>query len=723
MMRPHLLFGVIFWVGLATFASGSQRDLVDGDQEKTTTIQRIESDLVIDGELDEPEWELAEPFSDFIQRDPRTGASPSEVTEVRLLYNDEYLYVGVYCFDSEGEKGIVVTEMRRDFSPRESDTFTIALDTFDDDRNGVVFDVNARGARADMQVGDDGAKRNREWDGIWYAQTKITERGWQAEIAIPFKTLRFGNEEQQVWGINFQRKIRRKGETNMWSLVERPYLFNRMSRAGRLEGLAGIRPGRNLYVKPYISAPLTRRRDDDVDFLPEVGLDVKYGLGSQLALDLTVNTDFAQVEADDEQINLTRFSLFFPEKREFFLENATVFQFGPGTTGGFGRDFRDLIPFFSRRIGISRGNLVPILGGARLTGKVGQYTLGLLSLQVDKFEETPSTNFSVFRVRRNLLRRSEIGGLFINKQDTDGRFNRTFGADANFTFFDYLNISSFLVKTTTPEIPDKDMAGFFRIDWTDTFLTLQASHLSIQDNINPEVGFVPRKGIRKSAGEFAVRPRPRERIPSIREFEPLINLEYITDQDNVLETRTIEGRFTTTFRNGAEIWFSAESIFERLTEPFPIRSDQIIPVGDYSFHEYTLSLSSDQSRLFSGGFQVGTGSFFDGDKNSYEITASFRRPQLQAEISWEHDDVSLPTGDFETDLVAARLNYSFNPNMFLNALIQYNRDERETSSNIRFNFIHKPLSDFFLVYNEKRSPTGEMLEWALIAKLTYAFSF
>ncbi len=295
MMRRHFLFGVIFWGGLATFAWGSQLDSVDAGAKKTATIQRIESELVIDGELDEPEWDLAQPFSDFIQRDPRTGASPSEVTEVRLLYNAEYLYVGVYCFDSEGEKGIVVTEMRRDFSPRESDTFTIALDTFDDDRNGVVFDINARGARRDMQLGDDGAKRNREWDGIWYVKTQITERGWQAEIAIPFKTLRFGHEEHQVWGVNFQRKIRRKGETNQWSLVERPYLFNRVSRAGRLEGLAGIRPGRNLYVKPYISAPVTRRRGDDVDFVPEVGLDVKYGLGSQLALDLTVNTDFAQV--------------------------------------------------------------------------------------------------------------------------------------------------------------------------------------------------------------------------------------------------------------------------------------------------------------------------------------------------------------------------------------------------------------------------------------------
>ena len=297
------------------------------------------------------------------------------------------------------------------------------------------------------------------------------------------------------------------------------------------------------------------------------------------------------------------------------------------------------------------------------------------------------------------------------------------GADANLILLEYLNLSSFLVKTTTPELPDQDLTGFLSAAWVDSLLTVQGSYLSVEDNVNPEVGFVPRKGIRKSSGRFGVRPRPGERIPSIREFEPLISTEYITDQNNLLETRNVEGRFTVRFHSGGSISFAGKSNFERLTESFPIQDDQFIPVGDYSFNEYTLSFVSDQSRLLIGDFRVGTGGFFDGDKTSYRLTGRFQKPQFQAELTWSHDDVSLPSGDFDTDLVAARVNYSFNPSMFLNALIQYNSELREIGSNIRFNLIHKPLSDFFLVYNETRTSTGEVAERALIAKLTYVFSF
>ena len=691
------------------------------DQEKVITTSRIENSIVVDGILDEPEWNLAQPVMDFIQRDPRTGEPATERTEVRLLYDDQNLYLGVYCFDSAGSKGIVVNDIRRDFDPRDSDGFVIILDTFDDDRNGFMFNFNALGAKFDMQAGDNGRKRNSDWDGIWYVKTQITESGWQAEVAIPFKTLRFSNQDQQIWGVNFQRRIRRTNESAQWSLVPRPYAPDRVSRAGRLEGLSGLRPGRNLYVKPYLTAPLIRRQGDDVDFVPDAGFDLKYGLGSQLTLDLTVNTEFSQVEADQQQINLTRFSLFFPEKREFFLENATIFEFGPGSRAGTLTNFRDLIPFFSRKIGLSGNGLVPILGGGRLSGRAGKYTLGLLSLQVDEFEDIPATNFSMVRVSRDIFGSSVLGGIFINKQLTHQDFNRTYGADANFTFFDFLNLSSFLLKTETPKIPGQDAAGRFGINWTDPLLSLEASYLSIQKNFNPEVGFVPRTEIRKAAGSFAVRPRPGDRIPSIREFEPSLNVEYITDQKNILTTRTVEGRFLVQFQKGAAIWFERKSNFERLTEPFQIRKDQVIPVGDYSFNRYTLSMSTDRSRTFGGSLKTAAGSFFDGDKNSYSLTGRFQRPQYLAEVSWSRDHLNLPSGNFDTDLVATRLNYSFNPRVFLNALIQYNSDLQEINTNIRFNFIYKPLSDVFWVYNERRASTGEVKERALILKVTYVF--
>ena len=705
------------------FTFGAQLDSAGADQEKRITATRIEQPLVIDGILDEPQWELAQPISDFVQQNPNTGEAGSESTEVRILYDDQFLYVGIRCFDSQGAEGVVVNDMTRDFTPFDTDVFAVVLDTFNDDRNGMLFSTNPAGAKHDSQFGNDGRKSNANWDAIWHARSQITESGWQAEMAIPFKSLRFRNLDSQTWGINFLRRMRRKNEVVLWSLIPRPFLINRVSWAGRLEGLEGVHPGRSLYVKPYVSLPVVRRRQDDVDFVPDAGLDVKYAVGSQMTLDLTVNTDFSQVEADDQQINLTRFSLFFPEKREFFLENANIFQFGPGTGGGFFGAFRDVIPFFSRRIGISGGGLVPILGGARFTGLARDYGLGFLSLQVDDFEEVSSTNFSVARVRRDILRNSDIGGIFINKQETAGVFNRTYGVDANLTFLRFLDISSFLMKTSTPEISDRQLSGLFRIGWQDPFTSLAGSYLSIGENFNPEVGFVPRSGIRKTTGRFAVRPRPGERIPSIRQIEPSINLDYITDQENLLETRNLNTRFQVDFHNGSLVWVGSRSRFERLPEPFAIRPGQTIAVGDFAFNEFSLATSSDQSRMFSGSAEVTTGSFFDGDKDTYQATGRFQTPQFRAQVTWRHDNVDLPSGVFDTDLVTTRLDYSFSPRMFLNALIQYNSDLREISSNIRFNLIHRPLSDFFLVYNERRTSTGEVTERALIAKLTYVFSF
>ncbi|MEE8590449.1 MAG: DUF5916 domain-containing protein [Spirochaetia bacterium] len=706
----QVLFLAFLWVSPA-LAQASDRRIA---------AARIESAIVVDGNLDEPEWQLVEPAGDFIQKEPRQGEPATEPTEVRLLYNDDTLYLGVFCFDSAGAEGIVLTDITRDYSDSNNDHFAVVLDTFDDDRNGFLFGTNPGGAKRDAQFGAQGSP-NFDWDGIWHVKSRITESGWQVEMAIPLKTLRFRAEELQNWGINFVRRVRRKNEDSHWSPVPRGYRVSRVQFAGTLEDVSGMRQGRNLNIKPFLSAPVTRREGDDVDFMPEVGLDVKYGVTPGLTLDLTLNTDFAQVEADEQQINLTRFSLFFPEKREFFLENAAIFQFGK-VSGGFGPG-GDLIPFFSRRIGISEGELIPILGGARLTGRVGRYTLGLLSIQADELEPTPSTNFSVVRLRRDILNRSEVGGIFINKYDTDGRFNRTFGADLNLRFLTYLELNSSLLKTDTPGLAGQDWASDFTVTWNDPKIEVEGRYLSLEDNFNPEVGFAPRVGIRKSRGKLAFKPRP-ESISWIREFKPLIALDYITDQENTLETRKLDTSFTILFEDTSNLVFVRLAHFERLDEPFFIRPGQPIPVGDYNFDEYVVSFASDQSRVFSGNARITTGAFFDGDKDSYSLGFLLQLGyRFSSDVSWSYDDVRLPSGDFTTNLVSTRLRYSFSTTMFLNALIQYNSTLKEFSSNIRFNFIYKPLSDFFLVYNERRSSTGEVLERALIAKLTYLFGF
>ena len=698
-------------------------------RDRTVTAVRIESPIEIDGELDEPEWSLAEPARDFLQFEPTHGEPSTEPTEVRILYDDENLYLGVYCFDSGGKEALVVNDINRDFFQFDTDSFGFVLDTFDDNRNGFLFNTNPQGAKFDSQVGGNGSIFNREWDAIWHVKSKITEAGWQVEIAIPFKSLRFGNKEVDRWGINFQRRIRRKNEDTFWGLPPRPFSMARVSLAGTLENIQAASTGPNLYLKPYLSAPIVRVQGDDVDFQPEAGLDLKYGLTSQLTLDVSVNTDFAQVEADNQQINLTRFSLFFPEKREFFLENAPIFQFGRQggrfrrVAGSFEQVAADAIPFFSRRIGISESRLVPVLGGARVTGRAGPYTLGMFSMQTDDFEENPSTNFSVVRIRRDVLGRSDVGGIFINKYADGDRYNRTYGVDGNFNFFGGLDLTSYLLKTETPDVQDKDVAGSVFVAWTDPRFQAEAQHTVLGENFNPEVGFAPRVGIEKSVGRFAWTPRPGESIPWIRGFTPLVQLDYLTDDDRALVTRTLETKLWVEFQNGSRFSATRKFRFERLTEPFFIRPDQAIAVGDYPFSEYSLTFSSDRSRMLSGEVRLTTGDFFDGERDLYRFQIVFRKNyRFEAQVTWNHNDVRLPSGDFSTDLVITRLQYSFSTNLFLKGLIQYNSDLEEVGSNIRFNFIHRPLSDFFLIYNEKRSTTGEVSERALIAKLTYSFS-
>lgn len=690
-------------------------------QERRVSAVRSSEPIVLDGNLDDPAWELAAAAEDFIQTEPRQGEPATERTEVRFLYDQDYLYIGANCLDSAGASGLVVNDVTRDFDSSNSDYFTVLLDTFDDNRNGFLFGTNPQGAKRDGQMGGDGAYPNFDWDGVWHVEVRITDTGWQVEMAIPFQTLRFQEAPSQVWGVNFMRRIRRKNELVHWSPIPRPYFISRVSLAGELEGLESVSRGRNLYVKPYLSLPVLRRQDDDVDFVPEVGLDVKYGLGGSLTLDMTVNTDFAQVEADLQQINLTRFSLFFPEKREFFLENASIFEFGRALRG-FASIRQDVIPFFSRRIGISQGRLVPILGGGRLTGRAGAYTLGLLSMQADEFEELPTTNFSVVRVRRDIFKNSDVGGIFVNKYVQGGNSNQTFGADLNLNFFSKLDISTFFLKTQTPGLHGQDEAADFGVRWNDQRLDIQGEYLSIGENFNAEVGFVPRTGIRKSRVDLTWRLRPKDR--RIREIRPQGDITYITDQDNRLESRLSQLGLAFEFQDSSFIFMALDSDFERLDEPFFIRPGQSIPPGDYDFSFWSFTLSSDRSRKLGGVARFFIGDFYDGEKTTYRFELRVQPDhRFSAQVSWNHDDISLPSGDFTTDLVAARLGYSFNTSTFLNALIQYDSTLREISSNIRFNFIYKPLSDFFLVYNERRSSTGEVRERALIAKLTYNFQF
>jgi len=669
-------------------------------QHREVFTQFIDSPITLDGILDEPVWAQVEPATDFVQREPFEGEPATERTEIRVLYDREAIYFGASAFDSEPGK-LIINNLTQDYPMSDDDGLSFYLDTFNDDRNAYAFFINPAGAKREMQSVDEGRDQNVPWEDVWEVKTSITEEGWFAEVRIPFRSLRFPESEVQDWGINFQRRVRRKNEQAFWSVMPRRFISFNMSFAGDLKGLEGIQPGENFKLKPFAIGELQKFRGDDFDTHGDAGLDLKYSLSSGLTLDGTLNTDFSQVEVDEQQINLTRFSLFFPEKRDFFLENAGIFAFG--STGQ--RNARqDAILFFSRRIGLSsEGQPLPILGGARVTGRVGEYGLGVFNMQTRESDSDPANNFTVLRIKRNILNNSQFGALFVNRDSNrPGDFNRTFGVDASFRFWGDFRISSFLAGTRTPGLEGGDGAGRIWVEWKTNLWEARTGYLDVGENFNAEVGFVPRRNIRRSDSSFGWRPRPRS-ISWIREFFPSVQLQYFNDQENRLVTRITDLLFVTNLQDGGSLQIGRTLRFERLDEPFSIRRNLEIAAGDYNFNRWSAQFRSNPSANVSGRVRYEVGDFWDGTRKGLLLSLALKphyKFSISAQLQWEK--LKLRDGDFTTRLFNTRIEYSLSTKMFLSALIQYNSDRDRISTNLRFNLIHRPLSDIFIVYNEQR---------------------
>ena len=710
---------------LATALYGGTINYESARLERRIQAVKTTEKITLDGRLDEQAWSQAPAAGDFIQNEPKTDEPASETTEVRLLYDQENLYIGANLRDSDPRR-LIISELKKDFNRDAGDTFEVVLDTFRDERNGYQFGVNPAGAKWDAQMANEGRETNENWDGIWFVKTQAIGNGWTAEISIPFRTLKFRQADVQTWGINFQRTVRRKNEDSFWSPLPRIYNINRVSLAGTLEGLEGIKPGSNIKIKPYVTTTMEETARGDRSYQGDLGLDFKYGLTSGLTWDFTYNTDFSQVEADEQQINLTRFDLFFPEKREFFLENSGIFQFGSGDRTNLGpRQSDDLILFFSRGLGLSEDGLpIPILAGTRLTGRAGRFELGALNIQQREFGKVDATNFSVGRLRRNILANSDVGVMLVNKEEVDSRqYNRVLGADANFRFGQALSVSSFLAKSFVPTGAAKDLAGRVGVNYKDSTWDLRSIYTSVQEDFVDEMGFVPRLGIRKFANYAGRLVRPQSVRRVIRDFNPHTHLDFVLNRDGNLETRSMDYHFSMRFQDSSWIEVGVNTDRERFSEKFVINQNQNIAIapGAYPFHEYFLVGRSDASRAISGRIHYGLGPFYGGYKHKYEMDGTFRfSHQLNASFTFAHNNINLPEGHFQTNLLGMRFNYSFSTTMFLNALVQYNNDTRQWNSNVRFNLIHRPLSDFFLVYNERRdSLSGDLMDRALIAKFTY----
>jgi hypothetical protein len=703
---------------------------IDHDAIRATriiTAVKITEKITLDGRLDEPVWTDAPIAGDFFQKSPRNGAPSGERTEARFAYDADNLYIGVICYDSEPDKRLI-RDVREDFDYINTDLLQIFIDSLHDRRSGFTFVVNPAGAKRDTQVSTMGGG-NQDWDGVWDAKVSIADHAWFAEFAIPFKTLRFSGEPSQEWGLNMTRRIMHLNEESNWAPVPIRFSGNQGDMAGTLRGIENIRQGRNLKVKPFAIAGGTqlragsqRRTSRDADG----GLDVKYSLTPSITLDATVRTDFAQVEVDQQQVNLTRFNLFFPEKRDFFLENSGIFSFGAGNRT-FNNTSSNLVPFFSRRIGLSAaGTPIPIRGGTRVSGQIAGNDVGVIAMKTEESGLTPSNNYLVGRYKRNLLKTSWVGAIVTDRESAVAHdYNRVYGPDVHFQFWQKLEIDSYALVSDSPGRPGQNMARQLITAWKDDEVTVSAEYNAVEPNFNPEVGFVRRGNMSQYTGDLAWNPL-------LQQSEAIRNLKFGTSVDyfnngatGALETRIQEATAGVQFENNGSVNLTVTQTFDRLTEPFAIRPNLSIPVGDYDYRRYTASVNTGINRKFGMTGNTSWGEFWSGDNTAMTVGMNVRpNYHLNVDLSYSRNQVTLPNGEFTTGLVGARLLYGFTPRAFFNAFLQYNADTHQVSSNLRFNFTHHPLSDLYLVYNDRRdTTTGDLLERAVIIKLTNLFNF
>jgi hypothetical protein len=679
----------------------------------TVTAVRVATPLSIDGLLDETAYSVTPFISGFVQQEPFEYEPATEKTDAWIFFDDRYIYVSARCHESHPERR-VANEMRRDTGQlRQNDTFLVLFDTFHDRRNGYLFYANAIGGFADSQVTDEGPP-NTDWNTVWSVNTANFEGGWTIEMAIPFKSLRYGPGRDQTWGVNLRRVVRWKNEWSYLAQVPRALTTFRgilkVSSAGTLTGLQAPEGSRVVELKPYVLGavttdttarpPISREADG------RVGGDIKYGLTQNLTADLTVNTDFAQVEVDEQQVNLTRFNLFFPEKRDFFLEGAGTFAFAGRASAGLAAGSGDTpFLFFSRRIGLDTGLVVPVRAGGRLTGKVGRTTLGLLNMQTADLTGTPvpAANHTVIRVKRDILGRSAVGAMLTHRSATLGvpGANDAYGVDGSFGFFQSLRMDAFVARTQTEGRRGDDLSYRGFIDYNADRYGLQLERLDVQPNFLPELGFIRRTDFRRNfvSGRFSPRPR---RIPHVRRISTQASLTYTTNTGWRLDTREQIGSVQTEFTNSDVLGVTYTDTFDRLVRPFAIAPGIRVPVGAYDFHTTQLSYTGGQQRKYSGALVYEFGPFYTGSRRSLALNTARLEitPRLSVEPGLSANWVDLAQGSFTATVVRSRVTFTMTPRMFLSGIAQYNSTGTSVGSNVRFRWEYLPGSELFVVYTD-----------------------
>jgi hypothetical protein len=706
--------------------------------DRVVTATRITKPITVDGRFgaEEP-YETILPTSGFIQQEPREGEPSSEKTDVWVMFDDKNLYVAAKCWDSHPERE-VLTELRRD-SPNifQNESVSVVLDTFHDLRNAFKFQTNALGAVQESAVIDE--VNVDSWNTTWEVRSARYDWGWGFEMAIPFKSLRYPGSGPQVWGINFRRVIRWKNELSYLTAMPRSFGANALYHIGFGGTLAGIetpQQSMNLELKPYAISSMTTDRTARVPFNNDVkantGFDFKYGLTRGLILDATVNTDFAQVEEDQQQVNLTRYSLFFPEKRDFFLEGQGIFAFGGINFGQYANPGEVPVMFFSRQIGLSRGQAVPVRAGARVTGQVGKYQLGLLNIETgDKpAAGAVATNFSAVRVKRAILRRSNIGMIATSRAPaTAGKnTNLTFGADMNLFLFKNVTANSYYARTDSPGRTSGQASYRGRFDFAGDRYGFVAEHLLVGPQFNPEVGFARRLDFRRNFGQLRFSPRPR-RSARVRRYSFTGSFDYVTDAGfTVVQDKTLEATFNTEFQRG-DFWsFNYSRNYELLPTRFIINPGTTVPAGGYNYQNLRTQYSLGQQRKVSGRISVAYGTLYNGKKT--EVGYSGRIgivPQFAVEPSISLNWVRLPYGDFQAPVIGSRIIFTPNARTALTSFIQYNEGSHTMSSSVRLRWEYRPGSEIFIVYSDGRntlvSGYPDLLNRSVAVKVTRLLRF
>ncbi|MEE8349854.1 MAG: carbohydrate binding family 9 domain-containing protein [Acidobacteriota bacterium] len=694
----------------------------DSHAHRSLQAYNSETAPTVDGLLDEAVWLTADHTAPLTQKEPSEGQPASESTQISVIFTEDSLFLGIACSDSAAED-IIATELRRDGDLSKDDSIWILIDSFHDHRNAFLFATNPLGTQYDALIIDEGNEVNADWDEVWQVASHQNEEGWTVEIRIPFKALRLNAQGGHV-GLEFRRIIRRKNEFVFWNSWNRDFKFEEISQAGHLTGLENFELGSRWRLKPYFLGGLGKTGSQGWDNRSDVGIDdLKWRLTSTLTADLTYNTDFAEVELDTQRANFSnpRSQLFFPEKREFFFEGATFFDFAARMNEFSGDTFR---AFFSRRIGLtSEGLRLPVLGGGKVTGRMGPISIGLLNVQTEEENDVGSNNFSVLRMRYDLFSRSTIGGIVTNRSG-DGSFNRAAGLDTRLVLFDNFIFDGFLMRSATPGLEENQDAYHAKGYWRTDLLDIGLGHLTLEDNFNTELGFAQRAHTRKSIWDVAYKPRPD--ISWMRQLSLRVFSEYFTTPDNVVEKKITHYNLDFILESGDTLRISPHDRFDRLFRPVTLAPDVVVPPGDYRGQSYLIQFNLDPSRPLAGRIQFSPQrGFFGGSKITFGVFPQWKPvPSLILDLGYDLNKIDVPQGKFTSHIVNATLNYSFSTKLITTATFQYNNTIQVKTFNFRLNYIYRPGDDVFFVFREIQNQLDPTLnDRALLLKFTRSFDF